>query len=155
MIAPPELFVEVKDFEISDFNPFLSDVHCAMSFGILSKTKQNLSLKNHNVVQKIKWDEGKSSVFVENIDTGDLERLKNLLENFSASGNQINADIELFVQQTNDILSKAKEKTFESKTIKILPVKKRNWYDQTLTRAKNKFHAARKKKKQSKYQENK
>ena len=125
-----------------------------MSFGVLSKTKQNLSLKNHNIVQKIKWDETKSSVFVENIDTGDLERLKNLLENFSASENQINADIELFVQQTNDILSKAKEKTFESKTIKILPVKKRNWYDQTLTRAKNKFYAARKKK-QSKYQENK
>ena len=146
MIAPPELFEEVKDFQISDFNPLFSDVHCAISFGILSKTKPIPLLKNHEIMSKIKWENAKNSVFVENIDNVLLEKLENLLDNFSPAGDQTNANIELFVKQTNDILIKAKEKTFEPKIIKTFHGTKKSWYDQTLTRAKNKFHSARKQK---------
>ena len=49
VVATPELFAEIKDFEIMEYNPILSDVHCPIVFYLLSRTgdtkKQNKSGK--------------------------------------------------------------------------------------------------------------
>ena len=146
VLAPPDLFVEIKDFEIQDFNPLMSDVHCPIIFSLLSKTKNNISSITNKAIKKIKWDVSKNSDFVENIDSGELENLHTMLQNFSPSGNSENSEIELFVNLTNEILCKAREKTFETKTVVYPLTKKKAWYDKVLTRAKNKFHSARKQK---------
>ena len=50
-------------------------------------------------------------------------------------------------KKTNDILEKAKFKTFQPKTFVPLKTNSKSWYDKDLTTAKNKFHSARKQKK--------
>ena len=102
MIARPKLFEEVKDFEISDFNPlfFLMFTVQFLTFGIVSRTKKTFPLNKQKIVRKIRWDGTRNSDFMENLDNGDLERLNDLLENFSPIGDQINSDVELFVKQT-------------------------------------------------------
>ena len=42
-----------------------------------------------------------------------------MLQNFSPSENKENTEIELYIKQINDILCKAKEKTFETKTVRF------------------------------------
>ena len=51
-IAPPDLFVEIKEFEILDFNPLMSDVHCPIIFSLLAKPKKETPLVAKNLVKK-------------------------------------------------------------------------------------------------------
>ena len=89
MLAPPALFNEIYDFEILEFNPILSDVHCPIVFNTPSKIKDSKPLCNAILVQKIKWEGSKNSVFVDNISNEDVETLDNLLLNFDCSKIQI------------------------------------------------------------------
>ena len=145
MLAPPTIFDELKDFDVLEFNPILSDVHCPIVFNLPSKIKDSKPLCNTKLMQKTKWEGSKNGVFVENLNNEDIETLDNLLLSFDGSENP-NPKIELFVKQTSEILCKAKEKTFQPKIIRSFHTKKKAWYDQALKRAKNKFHSARKQK---------
>ena len=37
-LTTPDLFDDIKDFDVLDFNPFLSDVHCPLIFSLLPNT---------------------------------------------------------------------------------------------------------------------
>ena len=45
----------IAQHEILDFNPLLSDVHCAMTFDLLSKTEKTTYEKLSGIVLKI-WN---------------------------------------------------------------------------------------------------
>ena len=60
MLAPPALFNEIYDFEILEFNPILSDVHCPIVFNTPSEIKDSKPLCNAILVQKIKWEGSKT-----------------------------------------------------------------------------------------------
>ena len=51
-------------------------------------------------MKKIKWDVSKNSDFVENIDSGEIEKLYTMLQNFSPSENFENSEIETLVNIT-------------------------------------------------------
>ena len=146
VLATPELFEEIKDFEIMEFNPILSDVHCPIIFSLLSRSGETKIQNQSEKRLKIKWDGTKNSDFLTNIDDSKIENLNNLLDDFSASNNTNDKQVDLFVKITTDILNEAKEKTFQPKIQKHFRKKRKSWYDGELTVAKNKFHAARKQK---------
>ena len=149
-IASPELFNEIEDFQILDFNNFTSDVHSAMIFSLISSKKEPESIASVERVSKIKWEESKSSDFLKNIDNKDIDNLLNLLENFNPNDISVESNVDLIIQKTNDILEKAKLKTFQPKTFVPSNKNTKSWYDKELTTAKNKFHAARKQKNREK-----
>ena len=145
-IASPELFNEIKDFEILDFNNFMSDVHNPMIFSLTCSAKEP-ETKNMGVrVSKIKWDGSKNCEFLRNINDHDVVSLLSLIENFNPNNISDESNVDLFIQKLNDILEKAKQKTFQPKTFVPSNTKTKSWYDKELTVAKNKFHSARKNK---------
>ena len=133
-----------------DFNPFLSDVHCPQLFSLLTKLKEPKPEKCTQNIPKIKWDGSKNLEFLNNIDDKEVESLNRLLDDFRPNADSNDFAIENFVKTTNQILNKAKQKTFIPKKIfskKV--VNKKRWYDQELTTAKNRFNTVRKKKNKS------
>ena len=152
-VASPELFPEIEDFKILEFNRFMSDVHNPMTFSLTSNTSEPKSNSLEQKVTKIKWDGTKNDAYLNNIDESEVEELLRLLEKFKPSANSNEAEIEIFLQKTNNILESAKTKTFPPKTFFVSNAKKRSWYDKELTLAKNKFHSARKQKKNVKKSE--
>ena len=153
-VASPELFSEIEDFQILEFNRFMSDVHNPMTFSLISNTSEPKSSSLKQKVTKTKWDGTKNDAYLNNIDESEVEELLSLLEKFKPSPNSNETEIEFFLQKTNNILESAKTKTFPPKTIFVSNVKKRSWYDKELTLAKNKFHSARKQKNREKIRSN-
>ena len=149
-VASPELFTEIEDFEILDFNRFMSDVHNPMTFSLISKTRESQSCSSKQKITKIRWEGSKNDEYLQNIDEGEVNGLLDLLEKFQPSDNSNESEIKLFLCKTNNILEFAKIKTFPPKTFFASNVKKRGWYDNELTLAKNKFHSARKQKNREK-----
>ena len=47
-LANPGLFQNIADFEMEEFNPLLSDVHCALSLSIKSNKLESNSKTNTN-----------------------------------------------------------------------------------------------------------
>ena len=149
-LTTPDLFDDLKDFEILDFNPLLSDVHCPLIFSLLAHSKEPETQKCIQKIPKIRWDGSKNSEFLNNIDDQEIESLNRLLDNFSPEPESTDIEIENFVKITNDILNKAKEKTFvPKKPFTKHDSNKKSWYDRELTIAKNRFNTVRKKKNKS------
>ena len=145
-IASPELFNEIEDFQILDLNNFMSDVHNAMVFSLISSKKDPKNIVSVERVSKTKWEGAKSCDFLKNIDIQEIDRLSNLLENLNPNDISEESNVDLFIQKTNDILEKAKSKTFQPKTFVPSTSNGKSWYDKELTTAKNKFRSTRKKK---------
>ena len=74
-IAPPDLFVEITDFEILDFNPLMSDVHCPIIFSLLSKTKNNIPLVTNKAVKKSSGSCKKTQILWKTLTVGNLKIL--------------------------------------------------------------------------------
>ena len=146
-ITTPNLFEELKDFDVLEFNPILSDVHCPLTFSLLTKLKEPKHQKVTQNTPKIRWDGSKNLEFLNNIDDQEVEILNRLLDNFIPSADSNDQEIENFVKITNDILNKAKQKTFvPKKPFSQKFAYKKSWYDRELTTAKKRFNTVRKNK---------
>ena len=145
-IASPELFQEIEDFQILDFNDFTSDVHNAMVFSLVSCKKEPKNGASVERVSKIKWEGSKNGDFLKNIDEQEVASLFSLLESFNPNDISDKSHVDLFTKKANDILEKAKLKTFQPKSFVPSKSSTKSWYDKELTAAKNKFHSARKQK---------
>ena len=127
-----------------DFNNFLSDVHKPMVFSLKSSAMEPEAKPNAERVSKIKWDGSKNFEFFQNIDDQEVASLFSLLESFDPNEISHEPNVDIFIQKTNDILEKAKLKTFQPKTFVASNTTKKSWYDKEITAAKIKFHSARK-----------
>ena len=145
-IISPEIFDEISDFQILEFNNFFSDVHKPMIFSLKSSAMEPEAKPNVERVSKIKWEGSKNFEFFQNIDDQEVASLSSLLESFDPNEISDELNVDIFIQKTNDILEKAKLKTFEPKTFVASNTTKKSWYDKEMTAAKNKFHSARKQK---------
>ena len=97
-------------------------------------------------ISKIKWEGSKNGDFLKNIDEQEVASLFSLLESFNPNDISDKSHVDLFTKKTNDILEKAKLKTFQPKSFVPSNSSTKSWYDKELTAAKNKFHSARKQK---------
>ena len=122
----------------------MSDVHNPMTFSLISSLNVTESKAKLERVPKIKWEGSKNCDFLKNIDDQEVARLYGLLENFNPNNISDESNVDFFIQITNEILEKAKLKTFQPKS--FVPLNTKGWYDKELIKAKNKFHSARKQK---------
>ena len=108
-----------------------------MIFSLTCSAKEP-ETKNMGVrVSKIKWDGSKNCEFLRNINDHDVVSLLSLIENFNPNNISDESNVDLFIQKLNDILEKAKQKTFQPKTFVPSNTKTKSWYDKELTVAKN------------------
>jgi hypothetical protein len=55
LISSSNLFSVNKNFDVLDYDPLFSDVHCALQFSF-SVDIRLLSTENRNISQPVKWD---------------------------------------------------------------------------------------------------
>ena len=117
-----------------------------MVFSLVSCKKEPKNRASVERISKIKWEGSKNGDFLKNIDEQEVASLFSLLESFNPNDISDNSHVDLFTKKTNDILEKAKLKTFQPKSFVPSNSSTKSWYDKELTAAKNKFHSARKQK---------
>ena len=150
-LTSPHFFHEIDSFEVEDFNPILSDVHCALSLELKSLIfegeKPETNQKKH--VKKVKWDPKYAEKYQNNLNRQKIENLEKSLENIDTLGTK-NEDISEIINQLNEIFTTAKEKTFNKNGKKIFA--KKGWYDFQVEKAKKDFKKARSSKQKRKVQ---
>ena len=142
-LAPPCFFSHFLKFEVQDYNPLISDVHCPLTFEIEINANKKSEAFEDFIKPASKWDATKVNTYIENFRSANLVDIEKKLEDlsFQSSSEKIN-DI---ISDVNNIFNQTKLKTFPPKKVKILKFKKKKpWYDTSLHRAKKNFSAARK-----------
>ena len=64
LILSSNIFSVIKNFDVLDYDPLFSDVHCALQFSF-SVGICLLSAENRNISQPVNWDNCKKDEFVE------------------------------------------------------------------------------------------
>jgi hypothetical protein len=64
LIISANLFSVIKNFDVLDYDPLFSDVHCVLQF-TFSVDICLLSAENRNISQPVNWDNCKKDEFVE------------------------------------------------------------------------------------------
>ena len=76
LISSSNLFSVNKNFDVLDYDPLFSDVHCALQFSF-SVDIRLLSTENRNISQPVKWDNCKKDEFVEYLTVNKNNEIKN------------------------------------------------------------------------------
>ena len=115
VIVSPSLFSHISYFNVANFDPILSDIHCPVvvyfdynaSIGSNTDTCNDID-ENVNFI-KPKWKSNNSNVFIDNLNSDDIDDLVQTLEHIDL--NSINVDIvNEVVFNCNSIIKNAAEK---------------------------------------------
>jgi archaellum component FlaC len=111
----------VKEFEIQDFDPLLSDVHNPIHITLQSSVTPNIN--NSNTSQhptKTQWFDNKRNEFVNTVHNsqGLLTTIINDLENIQARDRCTQQEIDDITNKINDVFSKTASQTFTNKPFK-------------------------------------
>ena len=68
----------IKNFDVLDYDPLFSDVHCALQFSF-SVDICLLSAENRNISQPVNWDNCKKDEFVEYLTVNKNNEIKNIV----------------------------------------------------------------------------
>ena len=139
-LASSHFLQEIHAFEVEEFNPILSDVHCVVSLEIKSHVAKKENLENIKVVKKCRWDPKYSEKYLKNLDQTKIEKIQNSLDSIVTLETQ-NEDISDILNQINEIFTSTKEKTFNKNGSKF--ISKNKWYDFQIEKAKKDFKKAR------------
>jgi hypothetical protein len=72
------LFSVIKNFDVLDYDPLFSDVHCALQFSF-SLDICLLSAENRNISQPFNWDNCKKDEFVEYLTVNKNNEINNIV----------------------------------------------------------------------------
>ena len=149
-IANPELFPEVSHFEVLDFNPILSDVHCAITLNLKSKHEYEHEDEPDTIPTqgKFKWEQSKANEFKQNFCRNKLINIETKLNNLRQQNPQFvnQNDIQDIIKEINETFQEARNKTFKRKIFH--KPNNKPWYDSFCKKAKNNFHKARRRRNQ-------
>ena len=68
------LFSVIKNFDVLDYDPLFSDVHCALQFSC----SVDIFNREHNCSQPVKWDNSKKEEFVEYLTVNKNNEITNI-----------------------------------------------------------------------------
>ena len=141
-LAPSHFFSNFLSFEIHEFNPLFSDVHCPITFELEANINKDVENFKHFTKPRSKWDPTKLDEYVKNFKQMNLVDIENKSTNLSIESSP--ESLKDIIVSINKIFKETKFKTFPPKEIRLK--KKKPWYDISLQRAKKNFCTARKRK---------
>ena len=148
LLLSSKLFTLVKEFEIQQFDPLLSDVHSAIHITLKS---QSTSHKNNSVTSdqtpKTRWHDNKRNQFVNTVHNKkeQLSAILNDLHTLHSSDHCTQHEIDKVVDSIGEILVSSANETFIKKTRTTTQrTNQKPWYTKQCYDARKKFHKARK-----------
>jgi hypothetical protein len=138
----------VKEFEMQDFDPLLSDIHNPIHITLQSSVTPNIN--NSNTSQhptKTQWFDNKRNEFVNTVHNsqGLLTTIINYLENIQARDRCTQQEIDDITNKINNVFSKTASQTFTNKPLRSkLKPNSKPWYTKKCYESRKKFHKARK-----------
>ncbi|CAC5408710.1 unnamed protein product [Mytilus coruscus] len=145
------VFPYVKSFDVLDYNPLYSDVHCGLSVYLHSNVKKNTTKQNVGHCSKsnyIKWNAAKQDEFVEAIFSSQLSFGElDTIFNEECEGNQVKNVIDKAVNKIGEIFRNTAKSIFGSKKSTRKKVKPDNkpWYTKSCQEKRKQFNINRKK----------
>ena len=141
----------IKDFEVLDFDPLFSDIHCPLHFKIEFETKhQTENRQQFQQYQRntpMKWNQNSKQTFIDNIDRETVESIHRLF----AENDTNNVGGKTFV---NDVCRKISDLFYKSANVSFgdnhpIWISKKNdqkpWFGRECRQARSKYHLARRK----------
>ena len=149
VIASPELFKNVVDFKIDEFDSLLSDKHSPINFTIMaevltSEPEREKPDTNIKTKTSCKWDREKQEEFADIISRTDTDDIYELLNNEANDlGIICSSRINILASRIGEILTKSAKDLGMIKTIKLKPhpehLKHPKWYNENCKMSKRRY----------------
>lgn len=146
-ISSAYVLPNIKDFNICEFSPLFSDVHCPVSLTIDIEHESEFNLPIHTKDEKIPklWDPDKSDVFIDNIDILQVSDIEMQLDKILDKSTVTKGDIDEVVLKIGSLFDSSCKETFgfkhvntENKSSRFKP-----WFNAQCTQARNVYHKTR------------
>ena len=155
VIATPDCFRTLENFETIDTDPLFTDGHNVLSWKIKVSSHNSPYSDIHEVNTRPPWIAGMESTFSNNIDQDQLQSLINQLNTYPQS----QQTIEYITMQIQELFHKSASLTFPQKNISHNYVKhnttNKPWFGPNCHNARQKYHKLRNSYKKHKSAENK
>ena len=144
-IVKSDLFPLIKEFEVIDFDPLFSDVHCRLHVSISCSINTDLHNKKNTVIgeKPVRWVPDKKQQFIDNFENKiTLNEFCEQLE-FISNADELNT----FVENFNKVFTDTAHDTFGNRTIYSNCKEKTNqpWFGPSCHAKRKLFHNAKKK----------
>ena len=133
----------VQQFRINEFSPFLSDIHCALTFELPMQTALSANVTVNKKTHK--WNESKKNNFIQNINITDVDKIKHTLEHINIDTVD-KVQINTVMNAISNTLLQSADKTF-GRTSNVPNNGKRNnrpWFGYRCNTARRHYHYAKK-----------
>ena len=156
-VCSPDIFEIINDFWVRDFDPTLSDVHCALE--MVLKTSDNMPEQNvrsqcnvekqvqedaESVCMKYKWEKDKESNFVKEFSTEEVEKLLRRMDSSENVTVCINSVCDEIVQMFKKKVEKCGMVVkYKTKEIEESHKKCKEWYNEECKKKRKLYNRAR------------
>ncbi|CAC5366643.1 unnamed protein product [Mytilus coruscus] len=151
LIVSGDLFPYITEFEVIDFDPLFSDIHCRLHFNLSAMLPDDLLDKNNssNVPSKhIRWIGDKRDPFVDSVESIlTIDNLSNQLDTLDIANENFQTDLNELVESLNKVFLDSAIENFGNKPVKINRNSKHHqpWFNEQCRVKRNDFHQAKKK----------
>ena len=148
LLLSSNFFSIVQEFEIQDFNPLLSDVHCAIhvTLKVCNNADKNKTVTQHDS-SKPKWFDKRKNEFVNTVHNkqDQLTQILNDLEKLRSDEHCSQTAVNNIVDKICNIFQSSADDTFFNKSnSKARKPNSKPWFTKNCENARKKFHKARK-----------
>jgi hypothetical protein len=151
LILSSNIFSVIKNFDVLDYDPLFSDVHCALQFSF-SVGICLLSAENRNISQPVNWDNCKKDEFVEYLTVNknnEIKSIVNRLDDMLLLQDVSINDVNEVVKKVRNIFKHTSASVFGSKCKKsfceINKAENKPWLDMKYREKRQGFHRCKKK----------
>ncbi|CAG2200463.1 unnamed protein product [Mytilus edulis] len=161
LILSSDLFQMTKNFEVEEFNPILSDVHCNLKFTLESQPYTNINNVKTVEKQVIKWNNNKQDKFVKFVKEKKSEGIRDIetiLDKLIDRNDTVQQnDIDTAMNKICEIFNSSSISVFgtKCKNQKYAKHNEKPWYKRGCKSKRNLFHQARQRYGNLKSKENK
>ncbi|CAC5416793.1 unnamed protein product [Mytilus coruscus] len=107
LIVSPELFPFITEFQVVDFDPLISDVHCRLhaKFSTLATNDLQNNNPEEGASKLVRWISDKKNQFVDKVENSllllDVDELTNRIDEFDVNSISFQTDLDTFVEALN------------------------------------------------------
>ncbi|CAC5383037.1 unnamed protein product [Mytilus coruscus] len=150
-IASPELFSYISEFEVFDFNPLFSDVHCRLHvlFDNCSNDVYNLNCNKQTQISTVRWVPGKVNQYIACVENYNevIADLINEVERLDVKKPDFQTDLDNIVDKINSVFIDSAAETFGQTRKRCSSANRveQPWFNSACNAKRKSSHAAKKK----------